>query len=111
MKHTPGPWQADEMACYVWGKDENGGPFTVAEIRGWAHLSSHHTDDEAIAIQTANARLIAAAPEMYEMLSKLREEMDNLSFNLQTERDIEYAEDTRDSIHALLRRIERDDAE
>lgn len=70
MTHTPGPWGTDKMACYVWGKDENGGPFTVAEIRGWAHLSSHHTDDEAIAIQTANARLIAAAPEM---VDKFRE--------------------------------------
>lgn len=68
MSFTPGPWGTDEMACYVWGKDENGGPFTVAEIRGWAHLSSHHTDDEAIAIQTANARLIAAAPELLEHL-------------------------------------------
>ncbi len=65
--HTPGPWKVDEMCCYIWGKD-NGEPFTVAEIRGWGQLAQQHKETEAIAIQEANARLIAAAPELKENL-------------------------------------------
>ena len=109
-KHTPGPWYADDVAVYT-KKFATGERVSLCYVAcadgkdGWPPYSISVSEGRA------NARLIAAAPEMYEMLSKLREEMDNLSFNLQTERGIEYAEDTRDSIHALLRRIEKGDPE
>ncbi len=67
MEYTPGPWHTAEMASLVWGKDENGS-FPIAEIRGQEYLRIHHTDDEAMTIQIGNARIMAAAPEMYEML-------------------------------------------
>ena len=40
----------------------------VAQMRGWSYLTKHLTPDEAIEVQKINARLIAAAPEMYELL-------------------------------------------
>lgn len=37
--------------------------FMVAQIRGWGHLQ-YLGEEKAIAIQEANARLIAAAPDL-----------------------------------------------
>ena len=72
MSHTPGPWKVDEDG-FVWGCCP--GPafmktahFLVAEVRGWGYLQ-YRADGEQI--QAGNARLIAAAPELYEMLSEV----------------------------------------
>lgn len=69
MSHTPGPWRVDEDG-FVWGCCP--GPafmktahFLVAEVRGWGYLQ-YRADGEQV--QAANARLIAAAPELYEAL-------------------------------------------
>ena len=37
-------------------------------MRGWSYLTKHLTPGEAIEVQKINARLIAAAPEMYRLL-------------------------------------------
>lgn len=72
MSHTPGPWKVDEDG-FVWGCCP--GPafmktahFLVAEVRGWGYLQ-YRADGEQI--QAGNARLIAAAPELYEALENL----------------------------------------
>jgi hypothetical protein len=68
-EHTPGPWRMDRMATYIWAKDRLG-EFMVAQIRGWGHLTGvgglNLPEDKAVAIQEANGRLLAAAPELLE---------------------------------------------
>lgn len=60
-KRTPGPWQAEPMTGRgAWIKGENG---------NWAALSCGETDLEA----EANARLIAAAPELLAALKSMVE--------------------------------------
>lgn len=61
-KFTPGPWalDGDNIHCSIIGPD---GEFVVAgECDGW--MVPFECRDEGM----ANARLIAAAPEMYEAL-------------------------------------------
>ncbi len=48
----------------------------VADVRGWGHLTGRgggcaFSDDKAIAIQEANARLIAAAPDLLAAIKSL----------------------------------------
>jgi hypothetical protein len=48
----------------------------VAEVRGWGHLTGRgggcaFPEDKAIAIQAANARLIAAAPDLLRELKSM----------------------------------------
>ena len=70
--HTPGPWFADEYK--VWGHKEVeyeggvGGPRFSYKIAD-ATLHNPWKFEE----QYANARLIAAAPELYEALKSLRD--------------------------------------
>jgi hypothetical protein len=67
-KHTPGPWSVKSDPCHfdtlssVTGGSDNGKGWTtlMVEIGGLAKV------DE----QEANARLIAAAPELLEMLER-----------------------------------------
>lgn len=67
LKHTPGPWVVDQVAAFADPEDghmiyaKSGNGHIVCEIR-------HAYADN----QTANARLIAAAPELLEMLIELR---------------------------------------
>jgi hypothetical protein len=70
-KHTPGPWEFDGQS-YIWSDMAIGK--MIAQIRGWGWLQKEG-EEEAIAEQEANARLIAAAPEMYEALKKIIEEI------------------------------------
>ena len=66
---TKGKWTADDMGKYVFAHGFN---MMICQMRGWAYLKAHYlSDDEAIEIQKANARLIAAAPEMYKILCDL----------------------------------------
>lgn len=72
MSHTPGPWKVDKEG-FIWGRCPGGcrmevSDFPVAEIRGTGHLQ-YRPDGEDM--QAANARLIAAAPELYEALEEL----------------------------------------
>ena len=74
-KFTKGPWAADDFANYIYIFEANEPNMMIAQIRGWGYLTGKGglglSDGEAYEIQKANARLIAAAPEMYEMITKL----------------------------------------
>ena len=62
-KFTSGKWTEDGYGCYV---------LMVCMMRGWAYLKGKGlSDEEAIKVQEANARLIAAATEMYELLEAM----------------------------------------
>ncbi len=57
------------MATYVFA-----GNMMVCQIRGWGHLTGvgalNLPEDEAIAIQEANGKLIAAAPDLLAVLKE-----------------------------------------
>lgn len=64
---TKGEWVADDMGEYVFAHEFD---MMICQMRGWAYLKAQGlSSDEAIDVQKANARLIAAAPEMYELLT------------------------------------------
>lgn len=92
-KHTPGPWRAQD--CYVFAESDQ---MMVCEMRGWGRLTGTGgglalSEGEALAIQDANARLVAAAPEMLEMLKRAARGQRNLAeLGLLTG---EYAENAR----------------
>jgi hypothetical protein len=59
------------------GEPYGNGPMHVADVRGWGHLTGRgggcaFPEDKAIAIQEANARLIATAPELLAALKARR---------------------------------------
>lgn len=62
--HTPGPWAVSRVGSSVYAPDDN----PIANISKFAK-----TEEE----RAANARLIAAAPEMLEALIKIREIADD----------------------------------
>ena len=63
-KHAPGPWKVTSESHNPLIECEDG--YVIAQIKG-VSLSVAGFNYEA------NARLIAAAPKMYELLDKLRE--------------------------------------
>ena len=70
-KHTPGPWKVSQPSYWINAPHCcERGPMHVADARGWGHLTgkghgAHGMEaKEAIAIQEANAKLIAAAPDL-----------------------------------------------
>jgi hypothetical protein len=65
MSHTPGPWRVDRS-------DDD--PRIRSERFGIALVTGGLDDDEAQPVRQANARLLAAAPEMLEALKRLRNE-------------------------------------
>lgn len=66
---TKGNWTDDDIGAYVFA---HGYDMMICQIRGWGYLkSSGLSDDEAIEVQKANARLIATAPELYELLNSM----------------------------------------
>ena len=80
-KHTPGPWHVDpNFPIIVWSEDT----MRICDIRGWGHLTGIGAlalpEEEASAIQDANARLIAAAPELLEALKHARNQMKRSGF-------------------------------
>ena len=63
---TPGKWTTDDYGGYVFA---HGADMMICQMRGAGYLRSQGVSEEGIiAVQDANARLIAAAPEMYELL-------------------------------------------
>jgi hypothetical protein len=72
-KHTPGPWECEPSplwkTAHIWARNTGGKVSgVVATIHAdWAHESQCEE-------QASNARLIAAAPEMYQALQAVMEE-------------------------------------
>lgn len=68
-KFTKGKWTADDFGVYVFA---HGTDMMICQMRGEGYLRSKEglSDEEIIAVQEANARLIAAAPELYKMLKE-----------------------------------------
>ena len=66
--HTPGPWKARKIDDQCWAIDSNGDPNIGHE--SWTDMVIvHGCDDEpdqGSVVSEANARLIAAAPELLE---------------------------------------------
>lgn len=80
-KHTPGPWtfsrwdQFGEARFYV--AQAEGAPYTP-NYSDVATLIAETVSSEYVSIQEANARLIAAAPDLLEALQKCTEWMEQL---------------------------------
>ena len=66
-EHTPGPWKAKKWV----GTDPYDDPDRPFVEVGNVHWSPKNWKPAAAIEQTANARLIAAAPEMLEALEKV----------------------------------------
>lgn len=83
--HTPGPWEVLKPVT-TWiqtaGNPYGRGSMHIADVRGWGHLTGRgggcaFGEDKAVAIQEANAKLIAAAPELLAALTAIRWFCDN----------------------------------
>ena len=59
-KHAPGPWFINETHCVIYDRDEK---YVGQTFKIW--LNNKERDEERA---LANARLIAAAPDLYEAL-------------------------------------------
>ena len=69
MEHTPGPWKVSTGSVYV----DDGSDYPVTRI---AYMDRDGHDIRPVE-RDANARLIAAAPELLEALEKLVRRSDN----------------------------------
>ena len=105
-KFTPGKWIADDVGEYVFMQTPESLEM-VAQMRGWSYLTEtlHLTPEEAIEVQKINARLIAHAPEMFDMLLECAEFLEELTM-MQCEGCSEYAEELNGRIETLLSNIE-----
>lgn len=83
----PGPWKVGYRGLDVVAPSLRGGEAKVCDIRGWGYLTGKGhgalglSEDEATAIQTANARLIAASPDLLSALKDLLAEYVDVSLN------------------------------
>jgi hypothetical protein len=94
MKHTPGPWAVNEGRGIV-GKWEDGTQVQVCSISHthWSHPTGKPFPDPVTLSNnermskesTANARLIAAAPEMLESLKALTHLMQEAADEIDTD--------------------------
>lgn len=73
--HTAGPWHVIPMQLSIWTNDGETKVATVEDLP-WVTLSSgRRTSDSAT--ECANARLIAAAPELLEALEAVLDDIGN----------------------------------
>ena len=108
MSFTPGPWMARDE--YIYTKDKTiviDGHDTGMLIRiGSADIGNRMSVDMAL----ANARIMAAAPEMKDLLWDAWQDLNALSQGDQTYDACYEATKTMEKIMSLLRRIEGEDA-
>lgn len=67
-KHTPGPWKAKTLEEWVEGK---GGLVVIDAPGKWLSLANAHIHRDSREEGEANARLIAAAPDLLEALEAM----------------------------------------
>lgn len=77
-KFTPGPWSVGYLgSSIVCVNAKIGGEAKLFDIRGWGYFTGKGhgalglSDEDAVAIQAANANLASTAPELYEALTDL----------------------------------------
>ena len=67
-KHIEGPWRIEILGPPSIWASTRAGEMKIADVRGWGHLTGIGAMNlpvaDAEAIQDANARLIAAAPDL-----------------------------------------------
>lgn len=73
-KHTPGPWEIDWYIC----REGNEELWRVPRSIGPAHVDHNHWAGKHIAVDEANARLIAAAPDLLFQLQAAANYIDTL---------------------------------
>jgi hypothetical protein len=97
---TPGPWRVLKAAggwIETAGNPYGRGSMHIADVRGWGHLTGQgggcaFSEDKAIAIQDANANLIAAAPELLEAGEMLWVVLANVSGGDWSKQSVEWQE-------------------
>ena len=88
-QHTPGPWEADDED--IFGQDNK----LVARIAYECNAHSLLTPEDH-----ANARLIAAAPQLLEALERLTRRLDSHFGGTDRSHDWKEQEQARAAIHA-----------
>ena len=111
-KFTAGEWVADDRGEYVFIRIHEGLD-PLVQIRGWSYLTDAVnglglTPEEAIEVQKANARLIAAAPKMYERLKLLAR---LISRQAQSQLRENISPDIAHTIYELLAEIDNEPVE
>jgi hypothetical protein len=109
-KHTPGPWEQIIDGDMVGAMNPYGhGMMNIADIRGWGHLTGtgacRLSEKDAIAIQEANARLIASAPELLDVLKDLLYDLDTVDSHALNETVLPIWEDI-DRAKAIIAKAE-----
>jgi hypothetical protein len=66
---TRGPWSYDASSATV----RDNMDMTVCEVKGWGYLTAKHNVAKATDDIDANGRLIAEAPEMFQVIQRLSE--------------------------------------
>ena len=93
MKHTPSPWEAN----YHLPRFSGDGRWAVEMTTSATVIALIESEDFSEA--EANARLIAAAPELYKCLKKVQRE---LSFPYNYSRTSQFSTIFRDRINAVI---------
>lgn len=96
--HTPGPWHARPRPPQNINSEHNGDPFTIASGEMFVAAIKTHPESEA------NARLIAAAPELLEALEALTDSFIHTHGNDKGNKAktymIQFNDDVRDALNA-----------
>lgn len=111
MSHTPGPWKVDEDG-FVWGylpgshmKEPR---FLIAQVRGWGYMQYMQGGEQ---IHAANARLIAAAPELLEVCEALLALNNTLVVELSESDWLKYKREAERKAKAALAKARGDEGE
>ena len=98
-KHTKGPWNTLNKTCICAGVDEDGDDRVIAVVQTGAIALPQTYCRPKQTEQEANARLIAAAPELLQMIKHV--------INVHS---VDMCDDLRGKIHRLIAKAEGNDA-